>query len=102
MDYIKSFNHFINEMMDSDDNGMAGSISSAMGLVQGRLVVSGDPVEKYQERILDAIRKLDKTARVEFYPKTGKVVGVVTVKMLKDFQKEFRKIDGNIKAEIKK
>ena len=101
MEHIKNFEAFINENFDTD-TGLAGSTSSAMGLVQGKIVISGDTVEKFQERILDAIRKLDKTARVEYYPKTGKVVGIVTVKMLKEFQKEFRKLDGNIKSEIKK
>jgi hypothetical protein len=101
MKHIQTFESFLSENFDTD-TGLAGSTSSAMGVVQGKIVISGDTVDKFQDRILDAIRKLDKTARVEYYPKTGKIVGIVTVKMLKDFQKEFRKLDGNIKSEIKK
>ena len=101
MKYIQTFESFLSEDIDAD-SGMSGSVVTTIGYLQGKLVVSGDSVEKHQERILDAIRKIDKTARVDFYPKTGKVVGIVTVNLLKEFQKEFRKIDGNIKSEIKK
>ena len=89
-----------NEAIDPE-SGMMGLINTALGPRQGRLVVSGDSVEKNQEKILDAVRKVDKEARVEFFPKTGKVVGVIATATLKDIQKELRRIDGNITAEIK-
>lgn len=83
------------------ESGMMGLINTALGPRQGRLVVIGNNVEKHQEKILDAIRKIDKDSRVEFFAKTGKIVGVIAATTLKDIQKELRKIDGSLTAEIK-
>jgi hypothetical protein len=83
------------------ESGMMGLINTALGPRQGRLVVIGDNVEKHQEKILDAIRKIDKDSRVEFFAKTGKIVGVIAATTLKDLQKELRRIDSSLMAEIK-
>jgi hypothetical protein len=100
MKHIQDFKSFLNENIDPE-SGMAGLINTALGPKQGRLVISGDSVEKNREKILAAVIKVDKTARVEFFPKTQKIVGIVVTSLLKDIQKELRKIDGTLTAEIK-
>lgn len=81
---------------------LPGSVHMKLGPKQGRLVVSdisGDP-----ELILNSIRGIDKTARVEYYEKTGKIVGVITVSKLKDIKKNVSSFNPPEKAnlEIKK
>lgn len=100
MKHIPTFSEFITESIDPE-SGMSGLINTALGPKQGRLVISGPSVEKNRERIMAALAKVDKTARAEFFPKTGKMVGVIANAALKDLQKELRRIDGDLVAEIK-
>ena len=102
MKHIQTFEGFIglNEAGDLD-SGMAGLINNMIGLKQGRLVISGDGVEELKDRIVTAVLKVDKDARVEFFPKTGKMVGVMAIARLKDLQRELRKIRVGLEAEIK-
>ena len=104
MEHINtSFLNFIQEMEEPENvEGGLGSVVNSLGPKQGKLVISGPKCEKYQEKVLDAVRKVDKHARVDFYPKTGKIVGIAAVSLLKDIQKELRKIDAGLVAEIKK
>ena len=62
---------------------------------------SYDWVEELNDRIVTAVLKVDKDARVEFFPKTGKMVGVMAIARLKDLQRELRKIRVGLEAEIK-
>jgi len=98
--HLPTFNEFMAESIDPE-SGMAGLINTALGPKQGRLVISGPSVEKNRERIMSALAKVDKTARAEFFPKTGKMVGVIANAALKELQKELRRMDANLTAEIK-
>jgi hypothetical protein len=98
--HIPSFKDFIAESIYTE-SGIAGLINTALGPKQGRVVISGPSVEKNQDRILAAVLAVDKTGRAEFFAKTGKIVGVIANAALKDLQKELRRIDGSLTAEIK-
>ena len=100
MKHIQTFNEFITESIDPE-SGVTGLINTALGPKQGRVVISGPSVEKNQDRILAAVLAIDKTGRAEFFAKTGKIVGVIANAALKDLQKELRRIDGSLTAEIK-
>ena len=96
--FIPSFDEFINE---SGDPKFVGAVHTILGPKQGRLVVSGDTVKTHKEKILTAIRKVEPTAKAEFYEATGKIVGVIAQANLRPIQKEIERIDKKVVAEIK-
>ena len=97
--WLKSiYNSAVNEA--SED--LPGAVHMKLGPKQARAVISGDAVEEYKEEIFDAVSANDKTARMEFFPKTGKIVGVITQAKLKDIKKSLVSIDKSIDIEIKK
>jgi hypothetical protein len=69
---------------------------------EGRVIVTGENVEKLQEKILKAIKDADPSSKAAFYPATGKIVGVMITANLSDLSRSLRKIDANLKAEIKR
>ena len=70
--------------------------------VPGRVIVTGESVEKLKDKILAAIKEADPTSKAEFYPATGKIVGAMITSNLSDLSRALRKIDANLKAEIKR
>ncbi len=97
--WLKSiYDNAVNEA--SED--LPGAVHMKLGPKQARAVISGDKVEEYKEDILSAVAGNDKTARMEFFPKTGKIVGVITQAKLKDIKKSLESIDKSILIEIKK
>jgi hypothetical protein len=89
------------EITESDDPKFVGAVHTILGPKQARLVVSGDTVKTHKEKILTVIRKVEPTAKAEFYEATGKIVGVIAQSNLRPIQKEIERIDKKIVAEIK-
>jgi hypothetical protein len=103
MKYLQTFDGFLglNEAGDQE-SGMAGLINSAIGPKEARVVISSaNSVEKWVDRIQAALARVDREARMEFFPKTGKMVGVMAMARLKDLQRELKRIDAGLTAEIK-
>lgn len=103
MKYLQTFDGFLglNEAGDQE-SGMAGLINNAIGPKEARVVISSaNSVEKWVDRIQAALARVDRGARMEFFPKTGKMVGVMAMARLKDLQRELKRIDAGLTAEIK-
>jgi len=83
------------------ESGLSGAIHTSLGPKQSRVVIAGDSVEQNQDKILAAISKIDKDAKVDFFAATKKIVGVIAIKSLSDIKKELAKIDKSITAELK-
>ncbi len=69
-----------------------------------KVVVSSEvtgAVEKHKEKILAAVKSADPTSKAEFYPATGKIVGVMNSYNLRDLSVALRRIDANLKAVLK-
>ena len=94
MKHVKTFN----ELFESEEESTTVSI----GPPRGRVIVEGTDVEKHKDKILAAIKEADPTSKADFYPVTGKIVGTMTTIYLRDLSVALRKIDGNLKAFIKK
>jgi hypothetical protein len=99
MKYLPTYEQFVNE--NDDDTGMPRSTTASLGPKMGRLVIAGPSVEKNKEKILAGIAKVDSSAKMDFYPATGKIVGTFATSTIKDVQKVLRGIDANLTAEIK-
>lgn len=99
MKHIYTFENFLRE--DDSETGLGGAIHTALGPKQSRVVIAGDSVEKNQDKILVAISKIDKDAKVNFFAATKKIVGVIAIKSLSEIKKELAKIDKTITAELK-
>lgn len=72
-----------------------------IGPKRGRVVVAGETLEKFKDKVLAAIKEADPTSKAEFYPATGKIVGIMNTNNLRDLSVALRKVDSNLKAIIK-
>jgi ribosomal protein S9 len=95
---MKTFEEFINEANEE----LPGAVHTKLGPKQGRVVISGINTEKYQTDIISAVMAIDSTARLDFFVKTNKIVGVITAARLKDIKKALVNIDKSLEAELKK
>ena len=102
-DIVKRAQEILSEskVNENDDPKFVGAVHTILGPKQARLVVSGDTVKTHKEKILTVIRKVDPTAKAEFYEATGKIVGIIAQSNLRPIKKEIEKIDKKIVAEIK-
>jgi len=100
---LSNVEDYLKESVDEndEDSGMPRSTTTSLGPKMGRLVISGSSVEKNKEKIMSGIAKVDSSAKVDYYPATGKIVGTFAISTFKDIQKVLRGIDANISAEIK-
>ena len=98
---LHTFESFVQENLEAPENGMAKTITSALGAKMGRLVVSGPNVEKEKEDILDIIAKADPSSKVNYFDATKKIVGTIAVAKLKVIDKELKNARITVTTEIK-
>jgi hypothetical protein len=92
------YDQAVNEVAEE----LPGAVHMKLGPKQGRVVISGINTEKYQTDIISAVMAIDNAARLDFFAKTNKIVGVIAVSKLKDIKKALLNIDKSLEAEIKK
>lgn len=85
---------------EGDDTGLKSS-STAIGDAVVRMVISGEAVPKFKDRILQLIQRQDNTAKVGYFEQTGKIVGNVKTIKLDSIKRDISLLDPNIVVEKK-
>jgi len=68
---------------------------------QVRIVIEGEDIIPYKNFILNSLNKLDPDNSILFYPKTGKMVGIILNSKVKRINKIFKDKGLRIKAIVK-
>lgn len=90
----------LNKVTENEESGVK-SVATALGDVIIRIVVYGDAVPKYKDRIIQLITRQDKDARVGFFEQTSKVVGNVKEIKLDSIKRDIKALDPTIMVEKK-
>lgn len=85
---------------ENEESGIK-SVGVALGDVIVRMVISGESVPKFKDRIIQLISRHDKDARVGFFEATGKIVGNVKEIKLDSIKRDMKALDPNIIVEKK-
>lgn len=72
-----------------------------LGLRKERVVIEGPNVVNTKEEILANCVKHDPEAKLEFYPKTGKIVGVMAKVKIEFVKRDLKQIDKSARIIIK-
>lgn len=104
MKYLKTFDQFLDQKLNENEDGLSKPAHLALGLKQVRIVISGPGqlIEENSDKILNFIKKADPDSKCDFYPKTGKIVGTFAKARIDNIKRDLRSIDPRIKIEIKK
>jgi len=90
----------LKKINENDDSGLK-SVNVALGDVVVRMVISGESVPKFKDRITQLIARHDKDARVGFFEATGKIVGNVKEIKLDSIKRDIKALDPTIVVEKK-
>src|SRR3990167_6923465 len=92
----------IKEMI-SEDEGTKGITYHLLGLRQERIVIEGpwSSIKQHKDAILKLTKKHDPQSKVEFYIKTGRLVGPYARAKLQFLQRDLKQLDPNLKAELR-
>ncbi len=85
---------------ENEDDGLK-SVNVSLGDKIVRIVVSGDVVPRYKDRILQLILRLDPHAKVGFFEATGKIVGNVKDIRVDAIRRDIKALDPNMLVQIK-
>ena len=85
---------------ENEDNGLK-SVNSLLGANFTTIVIEGPTVAKNKEFILARTKKFDPENTLNFFEATGKIVGKVDEKKLKDIANEITKFDSSISVKKK-
>ena len=87
-------------IIKEDETGLK-TVGDSLGDVVVRVVVSGESVPKFKDRILHLINRQDKNASVNFYEATNKIVGNIKELKLGAIKRDLSTLDPTIVIEKK-
>jgi len=90
----------LNKINENEESGVK-SVNTAIGDAVVRMVVFGDAVPKFKDRILQLINRQDNNAKVSFFDQTGKIVGNVKEVKLDSIKRDLKALDPTIMVEKK-
>ncbi len=90
----------LNKINENDESGLK-SVNIALGDVIVRIVISGEAVPKFKDRIIQLIARHDKDASVGFFDATGKIVGNVKEIKLDSIKRDIKALDPTMVVEKK-
>ena len=88
-------------LINEEDEIGVKSLGTSIGEVIIRIVISGELVPKFKDRILQLIHRQDKDANVMFYDATNKIVGTVKEIKLGSIKRDIKALDPTIMVEKK-
>ena len=89
----------LNKITENEESGL--SVKNALGEVVIRVVISGDGVAKFKDRIIQLVARHDKDAKVGFFEQTGKIVGNIKEIKLGGIARDIKALDPTISVEKK-
>ena len=90
----------LKKINENDESGIK-SVNTALGDVVVRMVISGESVPKFKDRITQLIARHDKDARVGFFEATGKIVSNVKEIKLDSIKRDIKTLDPTMVVEKK-
>ncbi len=86
----------LNKIKENEDSGLK-SVGVSIGEKIIRVVIEGDTVPKYKDRILQLIARQDPQANVGFFEATGKIVGNIKDIKFDSIKRDISALDPKIK-----
>lgn len=96
------YNILMKENITPDEAPSSKTSYQTLGLKTIRVVVEGEGLEKDKEKILALIKKQSPNSKIDFYPATGKIVGVIEANKLDSIKRDLRLINKDYKISEKK
>jgi len=96
------YNILMKENVTPDEAPSSKTSYQTLGLKTVRVVVEGEGLEKDKEKVLALIKKQSPNSKVDFYPATGKIVGVIEANKLDSIKRDLRLINKDYKISEKK
>ena len=90
----------LKNIKEAEESGIK-SVSVALGEKIVRIVIAGDNVGKFKDRILQLISRQDPTAKVGFFELTGKIVGNVKDIKVGSIKRDVQALDPTITVQDK-
>lgn len=88
-------------LKENEESGLSKRANKSVGLIKIRLVVDGGSLETNKDKVMSIIKKHDPEFKGEFYPATGKIVGILTKVKLNPIKRDLKLIDDKIIAKEK-
>lgn len=87
-------------LVENEESGLK-SASFNMGNIYLRIVISGENVGRFKDRLLGIVRKHDNTSDSQYYEATNKIVGKINQLKLPSIKRDIRALDPTIAMEDK-
>jgi len=96
------YNILMKENVTPDEAPSSKTSYQTLGLKTIRVVVEGEGLEKDKEKVLALIKKQSPNSKVDFYPATGKIVGIIEANKLDSIKRDLSSINKDYKISEKK
>ena len=91
----------IQKINENEESGLKSS-GLAMGDLLTKIVIEGDSVPRYKDRIIALVKRQDPESNVAFFEATGKIVGNVKDIKIQSIARDLKSLDPNIVVMKKK